>query len=260
MGSGEKLLLKPASGLFFIGAQLPRTVHYHPQMPLHTLQRLSPTTLLGLWHLTEAPDELWSALPRQGAYRALLPATADATRQAQWLAGRVLAHVLLRETGTADGAGVVVHNDATGRPWLAGGDQHSTLSLSHSGVWVAAVLAQGARVGIDVEMIRDKAQQLASKFLNADEWAAAQAAAPAAHASAPAHYTLLWSAKETLYKLAGQRGIIFKTQLLLGTFEPRESGEIPATLVVGGAQTRHCICYSQPSPGYVLTYCHESAQ
>ncbi|WP_070727914.1 4'-phosphopantetheinyl transferase family protein [Hymenobacter lapidarius] len=227
-------------------------------MPLHTLQRLSPTAVLGLWHLTETPTDLWRALPQPEAYRALVPATADATRQAQWLAGRVLAHELLRSTGTADEAGVVVHNDATGRPWLAGGGVHSALSLSHSGVWVAAVLAQGARVGIDVEMIRDKAQRLASKFLNADEWAAAQAAAPAAHASAPAHYTLLWSAKETLYKLAGQRGIVFKTQLLLGTFEPGESGEIPATLVVGGAHTRHCICYSQPSPGYVLTYSHQS--
>ena len=228
-------------------------------MPLHSLQRLSPTALLGLWQLTEAPAELWSTIPHPEKYRLLMPKTADAKRQAQWLAGRVLAHALLRETGTEDGADVLVQNDSTGRPWLAGDVQDSRLSLSHSGMWVAAVLAQGARVGVDVEMVRDKAQRLASKFLNADEWAAAQAAAPANDEFAHAHYTLLWSAKEALYKLAGQRGIIFKTQLLLSSFEPRESGEIPATLVLNEDQTRHCICYSQPSPGYVLTYCHESA-
>ena len=80
-----------------------------------------------------------------------------------------------------------------------------------------------------------------------------------ADAAADPHYTLLWSAKETLYKLAAQRGIIFKTQLLLGSFAPQQSGEIPATLVLSGAETRHCICYSQPAAGYVLTYCHEPA-
>jgi hypothetical protein len=74
---------------------------------------------------------------------------------------------------------------------------------------------------------------------------------------ASTHYTRLWSAKETLYKLAAQRGIIFKKQLLLSSFVPGESGEIPATLVLDGIETRHCICYCQPSPGYVLTYCHE---
>ncbi|MBF9219945.1 4'-phosphopantetheinyl transferase family protein [Hymenobacter ruricola] len=226
-------------------------------MPLHSLQRLSPTAVLGLWHLTETPAELWPLLPQASTYQTLLPATADARRQAQWLSGRVLIHRLLSEAELAFPAEIQVRNDATGRPWLVGAGLGDTVSLSHSGQWVAAVLARGGRAGVDVEEIRDKAQRLASKFLAPGEWAAAQAAHSPGAADASAHYTLLWSAKETLYKLAAQRGIIFKTQLLLGEFEWREAGEIPATLVLSGAETRHCICYSQPSPGYVLTYCHE---
>jgi phosphopantetheinyl transferase len=221
-------------------------------MPLHSLQRLSPTAVLGLWHLTETPEELWRLLPQQPAYQALIPATADAARRAQWLAGRVLIHALQPELLADSPADLVVRNDATGRPWLAGSGPGLAVSLSHSGTWAAAVLSHGGRVGIDIEIIRDKAQRLAGKFLAANEWAAAQAAP-----DGPAHYTLLWSAKETLYKLAAQRGIIFKTQLLLGSFVPQQSGEIPATLVLNGIETRHCICYSQPAPGYVLTYCHE---
>ena len=193
-------------------------------MPLHSIQSLSPTAVLGLWYLTETPAMLWADLPNAAAYQPLLPAPADATRQAQWLAGAP--------------AGAVV-------------------SLSHSGEWVAAVLAQGGRAGVDVERIRDKAQRLAGKFLASHEWAHARAAAPVAEADT--HYTLLWSAKEALYKLAAQRGIIFRQQLLLHEFSPAASGEIPATLVLGGAQTRHRICYTQPAPGYVLTYCHEPA-
>lgn len=226
-------------------------------MPLHSLQRLSPTAVLGLWHLTETPADLWLQLVQPETYQALLPTTTDATRQAQWLAGRVLIHTLLAESTAPPTAGLVVQNDATGRPWLAGAAAGRVVSLSHSGAWVAAVLAHGGRVGVDVEIIRDKAQRLASKFLSSAEWAAAQAATHAAPATASAHYTRLWSAKETLYKLAARRGILFRQQLLLGSFALQESGEIPATLVLNGAQTRHCICYSQPAPGYVLTYCHE---
>jgi phosphopantetheinyl transferase len=224
-------------------------------MPLHSIQHLAPTAVLGLWHLTETPAELWHLLPQQRAYQALMPTTADATRQAQWLAGRVLIHALSTEIMAGPTADLVVNNDATGRPWLVGSGHGLAVSLSHSGSWVAAVLAHGSRAGVDIEIIRSKAHRLAGKFLAPNEWAAAQAATQSIEAGA--HYTLLWSAKETLYKLAAQRGIIFKTQLLLGSFAPQQSGEIPATLVLDGIETRHCICYSQPAPGYVLTYCHE---
>ena len=226
-------------------------------MPLHTIQRLSPAAVLGLWHLTETPAELWATLPHAAAYAPLLPATADARRQAQWLAGRRLTHSLVGELPTPLPPETLVQNDPTGRPWLAGAPADTVLSLSHSGAWVAAVLARGGRAGVDVELIRDKAQRLAGKFLAENEWARARAAV--APANAGAHYTLLWSAKETLYKLAARRGIIFRQQLLLHEFSPQTSGEIPATLALSGAQTRHRICYTQPAPGYVLTYCYEPA-
>ena len=226
-------------------------------MPLHSVQRLSPTAVLGLWYLTETPTALWVALPNAAAYQPLLPATANTKRQAQWLAGRRLAHALFHELPTPLPPETLVQNDATGRPWLAGAPAGTVVSLSHSGEWAAAVLARDGRAGVDIEFIRDKAQRLAGKFLTDNEWAHARAAT--ADAEADTHYTLLWSAKEALYKLASQRGIIFRQQLLLHDFNPEASGEIPATLVLGGTETRHRICYTQPAPGYVLTYCHEPA-
>ena len=230
-------------------------------MPLHSIQRLSPAAVLGLWHLTETPPELWAGLPGAAAYQALQPATADPIRLAQWLGGRRLTHALLAELPGPLPPALTVQNDATGRPWLAGPNLTATaVSLSHSGAWVAAVLAQGGRVGVDVEVVRDKAQRLASKFLAADEWAHAQAATQQAPDEASAHYTLLWSAKESLYKLAAQRGIIFREQLRLHDFTPQPTGEIPATLLLNGRQTRHSVCYSRLAPGYVLTYCHEPAE
>ena len=227
-----------------------------PKMPLHSIQRLSPTAVLGLWRLTETPAELWAELPNPTAYQPLLPAAADTKRRAQWLAGRRLAHALFGELPTPLAPETVVRNDATGRPWLAGAPANTVVSLSHSGEWAAAVLAQGGRAGVDIEFVRAKAQRLAGKFLTETEWAHARAAVTT---EADTHYTLLWSAKEALYKLAARRGIIFRQQLLLHEFSAAPSGEIPATLVLNGTQTRHRICYAQPAPGYVLTYCHEPA-
>ena len=227
-------------------------------MPLHTITPLPGGPRLGLWHLTETPADLWPLLADAPAYAPLLPARADGPRQAQWLAGRVLVQYLL----TAAGAPLApLRNDETGRPFLAGAGPQLAVSLSHSGAWVAALLAApGTAVGIDVEVVRDKAQRIARKFLNAEELAGAEKI-KLVHilGKEPEEelYSLLWSAKETLYKLAGQRGIIFRDNLLLdlppAPWPP--AGQLAARLYLANTISRHQICYLRPAAGYVLTYC-----
>ena len=222
-------------------------------MPLHCLLRLSPTAVLGLWHRTETAAALVVLLPAGAPYAALLPPTAGPDRQGQWLAGRVLAHAVAAALWPGSPE-LLVRNDATtGRPFVQGPSvpAGAVVSLSHSGAWAAALLATNGRVGVDVELVRDKARHIATKFLSDKELSAAQAVAT------DAHFTLLWSAKETLYKLAERRGLIFKKQLLLEPFTPALAGEIPATLQLAEGQSRHRICYFQPAAGYVLTYCWE---
>ncbi|WP_375418684.1 4'-phosphopantetheinyl transferase family protein [uncultured Hymenobacter sp.] len=227
-------------------------------MPLHSIQLLPSGACLGLWHLQEAPADLWPQLPNPVPYRPLLPATTDLTRQAQWLAGRVLVHELLAGLQAAGAAAfptpLWLTNDPNGRPQLVGWPQ-AAVSLSHSGAWVAALLAPGGRVGIDVELVRDKARRLAGRFLSDAELVAAQKSAD------PAVFSLLWSVKETLYKLAGQRGLIFREDILIDLSYPHfpalTTGELPATLCQANDQTRHRVCYAEPAPGYVLTYCYE---
>ena len=232
-------------------------------MPLHLLQSLPGGATLGLWHLSESPAALWSLLADAPTYAPLLPARADGPRQAQWLAGRVLVQHLVRHLLPAAQPLPQLRNDDTGRPWLAGPGLQPVVSLSHAGQWVAALLAPpGAAVGIDVEAVREQAQRIAHKFLNETEQAAVAAlcAPGAAFTAAPkALYSLLWSAKETLFKLAGQRGIIFRQQLLLdlpaSAVAWPASGELPARLLLPGGNFRHQICYTTPAAGYVLTYC-----
>ena len=226
-------------------------------MPLHSITPLPGGPLLGLWHLTETPVELWPQLAQAADYISLLPARADGPRQAQWLAGRVLVQHLLAAAGAPPAP---LRNDEAGRPFLLG-PAPPAVSLSHSGEWVAALLAPaGTAVGIDIELVRDKAQRIARKFLNEDESAALETITLAGNAGPLAQqelFSLLWSAKETLYKLAGQRGIIFRDNLLLDL--PAGPwvvpGVLPARLALQGTISRHRIWYLRPAAGYVLTYC-----
>jgi 4'-phosphopantetheinyl transferase EntD len=224
-------------------------------MPLHSLLPLPGGAWLGRWHLLEAPAALWPLLADAPAYAPLLPARAAGPRQAQWLAGRVLMQQLLAAAGYSPAP---LRNDAaTGRPYLLGQALGPTVSLSHAGDWVAALLAPpGTAAGLDVEAVRPKAARVATKFLNEHELTAATQVLN--QGAAPEHlYSLLWSAKETLFKLSGRAGIIFRQDLLLdlppGPWPP--AGTWPARLVLAGRQTRHQICYFEPAPGYVLTYC-----
>jgi 4'-phosphopantetheinyl transferase len=231
-------------------------------MPLHSIRPLPGGAQLGLWHLLEAPTELWPQLAEASTYQPLLPARADGPRQAQWLAGRVLVQRML--AGMAPlGVLPTIQNDATGRPFLAGVGPVPAVSLSHSGAWVAALLAPpSAAVGVDVEQVRDKALRIARKFLNEPELAASQYIILDNNTDSiptPTEvFSLLWSAKETLYKLAGQRGIIFRQNLLLDLAPGRwpAAGELPAQLALASGSSRHRICYFQPAAGYVLTYCY----
>jgi len=226
-------------------------------MPLHAILPLPGGPLLGLWHLTETPASLWPQLAQAADYAPLLPARVDGPRQAQWLAGRVLAQHLLAAAGAPP---ALLRNEETGRPFLHGPGPQPAVSLSHSGAWVAALLAApGTPVGIDVEAVRDKAQRIARKFLNTDESAALEHVTLADSPPATAQqelYSLLWSAKETLYKLAGQRGLLFRDNLLLDLPAGPWAmpGALPARLHVREVISRHRIWYLRPAAGYVLTY------
>lgn len=211
-------------------------------MPLHSLSPISQTSLLGLWQLTESAEQLWSALPAHAHYLARFPDGRDEARTQQWLAGRVLAHQALRELSDAP---ATLANDANGRPYFQE-LPHYGVSLSHSGSWVAVLLSSQAAVGIDIEMIRPKAQRLAPRFLSETE--RADAGDDAAKCS------LYWSAKETLYKLHSRRGLVFREQLLLNPFELREAGVLTGHLLFENFRSQHHIHYLRPSPDYVLTY------
>jgi 4'-phosphopantetheinyl transferase len=102
-----------------------------------------------------------------------------------------------------------IHYNEVGAPFIEG---DGFISISHAKNLVGIALNPSYQIGFDIEFIQDKAFRLQSKFLNESEISSFD---NANHRI----MTACWSAKETLYKLAGRKKIDFKEDLHLNNVE-----------------------------------------
>lgn len=118
------------------------------------------------------------------------------------------------------------------------------ISISHTTQMVGIAVSK-YHVGFDLEPIRDKAIKLKSKFLHDEEFNALEV-------EDELEMTTVWSMKESLYKLAGRKEIIFKDDLRLVKNEEDWTGTIfnPDHTIVAKMKTFH-------SGNNVLTINHE---
>lgn len=124
-------------------------------------------------------------------------------RRSEWWAARYLLHML-----SASAQRLPLAKDAFSKPFIAGkNDIHC--SLSHSGGAVGALLAP-VNCGCDIQVCAPKTLRLAPRFLNADELTALQNADADARADLAHAY---WTAKESLYKLWGLKGLDFRRDI-----------------------------------------------
>jgi len=118
-------------------------------------------------------------------------------RQCEFVATRILRHQLLGFTH--------IHYDVHGAPYI---EDEGYISISHAPGVVGIAISKHFKVGLDLEIIRDKAKVLSSRFISEIEL-------KQFNNESSIEMTMLWSAKEVLYKLAGRKKIIFKKELLL---------------------------------------------
>jgi 4'-phosphopantetheinyl transferase EntD len=98
-----------------------------------------------------------------------------------------------------------IHYNEHGAPFI---ENEGFISISHAPGIVGLAISRDFQIGLDIEPLRPKALLLKDKFLSDDE---------RTHFDihSELEMTKVWSAKEALYKLAGRKQIIFKTDLLL---------------------------------------------
>jgi phosphopantetheinyl transferase len=107
-----------------------------------------------------------------------------------------------------------------GAPYLA--NNTLNISISHTGHYALVAIHPTDKVGIDIERIGDKVGRVRHKFLSREELGAVDAR------SEKIHLTILWAAKEAMYKVMGVETVEFTEQIRIEPFTPYMEGEIVA--------------------------------
>ena len=175
------------------------------ELPLLFQHTINSQTQLAVWKIEEPPDFFEKQVK-------LTAPTVHPLKQLQFLAGRYLLQSMqpgfpLDKIQLAAGE----------KPFIK--DHSSAFSITHTGQFAAAIVSQNALVGIDMEMISEKALKVASRFLHTEEMGLLAALDPAALNT---RATLLWTVKETVYKWKGEKGVDFREQILVTTIDNKE--------------------------------------
>src|SRR5687767_6865546 len=104
----------------------------------------------------------------------------------------------------------------TRKPFLPEEQYH--FSISHCGDYAAAIVSRDKRVGIDIEIPVEKIGKIMHKFLSSKEHGEFNLIAGAETGEALENFdepTLLWSAKETVFKWYGSGGVDFRREIHL---------------------------------------------
>ena len=88
---------------------------------------------------------------------------------------------------------------------------HGYVSLTHTPGFAGAIFHQEQPVGIDMDLIREKILKIGFRFLDKSELDFLE--------KDPAHYTMAWSAKESIFKCQGKKGVSFRDNILLEPFD-----------------------------------------
>ena len=155
-------------------------------MPLFLEQNTDNQGKLAVWQVTESAEELLRLLPDGVQEQGLRKALPNETLFRQRLASRILLSRILQkdqlELGVAGAKRTVLLQPQV------------QMSISHAGIFAAAMVSHEAKCGIDIEEINPRIKNIAPRFMHEQEW----------------HYLqdkedyrtlmLIWSVKESVFK------------------------------------------------------------
>lgn len=187
-------------------------------MPLFYQHTINESTKLAIWHITEKEDFFLLKVP-------LKRDVSHAQKRLQHLAGRYLLQELFYDFPLPE---ILIAD--TRKPYLEGERYH--FSISHFGHYAAAIVSSTNRVGVDIEKAGPTIEKIRSKFLSEQELTIAfEGIEKSGHRLR--QLTLLWSAKESIFKWYSLGNVNFKEHIrwtapyFLRTAEPSDDvGEL----------------------------------
>ncbi|KAA6434160.1 4'-phosphopantetheinyl transferase superfamily protein [Dyadobacter flavalbus] len=200
------------------------------------IKTLSENTVLGLWKMTEPWQELKEQLQLTPADEKLLSEKKTDVRRQEWLACRIL----IKNITSVDPEITYDHNR---KPHMAGSKQH--ISMSHSGEYACVYLSETKETGIDIQKLKPSISKGADYFLNEAEmdWVDVEN-------NLLLH--IIWSAKESAFKFAGDPDLDLKKHIITNRFDGNQKGKIEVSVLKPELNTVH-IAYDT-FDDYVLSW------
>ncbi|MBK6936985.1 MAG: 4'-phosphopantetheinyl transferase superfamily protein [Chitinophagaceae bacterium] len=177
-------------------------------MPIFYQHQINDNTRLGVWKIEETEE----------FFKGNVPHHRDVThphKRLQHLAGRFLLQYLFPYFPYE-----LIEIADTRKPFIP--DERFHFSISHCGDYAAAIVSKTSRVGVDIEIPSEKVLKIQDKYLSKEEREIFNNQLPAAAntdsrllTSGYSLPTLLWSAKEAVFKWYGAGEVDFRkhTQL-----------------------------------------------
>jgi phosphopantetheinyl transferase len=163
-------------------------------MPLYKTIIVNKTTKVLIWNILESYDDLSKEITlSQNSKERVENMKSDLHKR-----GFMSVRHLLAESGYVDSD---LFYDELGKPHLKDGKY---ISITHSFNFSAIIVSDNTHVGVDIEKQRDKIVKIAHKFTPFEEYKTL-----AIHKSLVRKLTIVWGAKESLYKIYEHEGLSF---------------------------------------------------
>lgn len=187
-------------------------------MPVYKTITVSPTTKVYIWKVDEPEAELSKNVKLTQHCQNRMDGMKSEDHRRAFLSIRHL----LALAGYQDSD---LYYDDFGKPHLKDGNY---ISITHSHNFTGIIVSETDEVGIDIEMQRDKILKIAHKFTPIEEYKTL------ANAEAMIRkLTIVWGAKESLYKIYAQQGLSFLRHIDVMDFTFDDSRTVAEILYKG---------------------------
>ncbi len=172
-------------------------------MPLYKTLAVSKDIRIYLWKVQEEESVLAAPLVLAEYSRIRLQGMKSALHRRAYLSIRHLLHI----AGYTDDD---LYYDSLGKPHLRDGNY---ISITHSHIFTGIIVSKDTPVGIDIEKQREKIARIAHKFTDLDYNRDSE------EIDLVRKLTVLWGAKESVYKILSTPGISFYKHIDISDFD-----------------------------------------
>lgn len=212
-------------------------------VPLFKKISPDPNSILAIWKIEESKEDLLLLIDER-LHEISKPKNVHDSVGKHWLASRALLLQLF------DKQKVEVHKDMNNKPSLVIDSKPYFIAITHSYDYAAVMISDTHEVGLDLERIDTRIGRVANKFINAEEQTYISKVSPE---DLNQFQTIIWSAKETMYKIYGKKELDFKKHMNVEAFQINQKNI--KGLVLKEEEEHQLELQIDNIDNYVLCYC-----